>query len=136
MTSRMAKEAYNNWCDRGVALANHVLSASRIAINHGLHMELCTTNPFSSVKRRTTQPRKTVWTREQVHKFLDTAYSEFHSRNIGLIAHMAYEWCQRVGDMRLLTWDMLNFETKRVVIPQSKRDAQVELPIDDDLVHH
>ena len=47
---------------------------------------------------------------------------------------MAYEWCQRVGDMRLLTWDMLNFETKRVIIQQSKRNAQVELPIDDDLL--
>ena len=134
VTSRMAKEAYNNWCDRGVALANHVLSASRIAINHGLHMELCFTNPFSSVKRRTTQPRKTVWTREQVHKFLDTAYSEFHSRNIGLIAHMAYEWCQRLGDMRTLEWSAIDFEAKRVHIKQSKRRAEVFLPISQELL--
>jgi len=46
---------------------------------------------------------------------------------------MAYEWCQRVGDMRLLTWDAIDFETRRVLIQQSKRNAQVELPIDEDL---
>jgi len=75
-----------------------------------------------------------VWTKGDVRKLLDAAYGDFSTRNIGLIAHMAYEWCQRVGDMRLLTWDMLDFETKRVIIQQSKRNAQVELPIDDNLL--
>jgi integrase len=46
---------------------------------------------------------------------------------------MAYEWCQRVGDMRLLTWNVIDFDKRRVTILQSKRNAQVELPIDDDL---
>ena len=45
-----AKEAYDIWCDRGVSLANHVLSASRIAINYGLHMELCLVNPFFPIE--------------------------------------------------------------------------------------
>jgi len=134
VSSRMAKEAYNEWCDRGVALANHVLSASRIAINHGLNMELCLINPFLSVKRRGTKPRKVVWTREQVLKFLDVAYTEFHTRNIGLIAHMAYEWCQRLGDMRVLKWSDLDLDNKRVHIKQSKRRAEVFLPISDDLL--
>jgi integrase len=134
VTSRMAKEAYDIWCDRGVSLANHVLSASRIAINYGLHMELCLVNPFLSVKRRGTTPRKTIWTREQVQTFLDTAYNDFHSRNIGLIAQMAYEWCQRLGDMRVLKWEDIDFDTKRVHIKQSKRRAEVFLPISDDLL--
>ena len=39
---------------------------------------------------------------EMSESCLDAAYGDFSTRNIGLIAHMAYEWCQRVGDMRLL----------------------------------
>jgi integrase len=46
---------------------------------------------------------------------------------------MAYEWCQRLGDMRLLTWDAIDFEARTVYIEQSKRKAEVHLPIEDDL---
>ena len=46
---------------------------------------------------------------------------------------MAYEWCQRLGDMRLLTWDSINFVEQTVHIEQSKRRAEVFLPIEDDL---
>jgi len=66
--------------------------------------------------------------------FLEAAYSDFKTRNIGLIAHMAYEWCQRLGDMRLLTWDAIDFDNARVFIDQSKRKAEVHLPIEDDLL--
>ena len=47
---------------------------------------------------------------------------------------MAYEWCQRLGDMRLLTWDNLDFVDRRLYLEQSKRRATVTLPIDDDLL--
>ena len=96
-------------------------------------MELCVTNPFANIRKRTVERRKTVWGREDVRKLLDTAYSDFSTRNIGLIAHMAYEWCQRLGDMRLLTWDDIDFESQTVYIEQSKRKADVHLPISDDL---
>ena len=90
-------------------------------------------NPFTVVRKRATERRKVVWSKEDVTKLLDAAYSDFSTRNIGLIAHMAYEWCQRVGDMRLLTWDAIDFEQRRVLIQQSKRNAEVQLPIEDDL---
>ena len=114
-------------------MANHLLSATRIVFNHGLREELCVINPFSNVRKRPTERRKVVWGREDVRKFLDAAYGDFSTRNIGLIAHMAYEWCQRLGDMRLLTWDAIDFEAKTVYIEQSKRKAEVHLPIEDDL---
>ena len=60
-------------------------------------------NPFSNIKKRVVAHRKVVWTKEDVIRFLDTAYSDFKTRSIGLIAHMAYEWCQRIGDMRFLS---------------------------------
>ena len=133
ITTRMAKDAYNQWCEKGITTANHLMSITRVLFNHGIRMEHCVINPFAVIRRRTTEARKTVWTRDDVMKFLDAAYGDFNTRNIGLIAHMAYEWCQRVGDMRLLTWDNIDFDSKTVHIEQSKRRADVYLPISDDL---
>ena len=133
VSSRMAKLAYNQWCDRGIHLANHVLSTSRILFNHGLHMEMTLVNPFLAVKKRPVSVRRTVWSRQQVQDFLDSAYGDFSTRNVGLIAQMAYEWCQRLGDMRLLTWDALDLSGSRVYIKQSKRKAEVFLPISQQL---
>jgi integrase len=47
---------------------------------------------------------------------------------------MSYEWAQRVGDMRMLTWNHINFDAKRVDLTQSKRGADVHLPIPSDLL--
>ena len=134
VTTKRAKLCYDMWCDRGISFANHIMGVARILFNFALRMEHTTINPFSTVRRRATDRRKTVWSREHVKSFLDVAYSDFKTRNIGLIAHMAYAWCQRLGDMRLLTWDSIDFESARVHIEQSKRRADVELPIDDDLL--
>jgi len=133
LSTKQSKLAYDHWCDRGISTANHILAIARLLYNYALRMEHCFVNPFATVRRRTTQPRKVVWCREDVQRLLDAAYSDFSTRNIGLIAHMAYEWCQRVGDMRLLKWNAIDFEKRRVIILQSKRNAMVELPIDDDL---
>tara|TARA_E500000318_G_scaffold100484_1_gene103208 strand:- start:677 stop:1558 length:882 start_codon:yes stop_codon:yes gene_type:complete len=133
LTTKQCKLAYDQWCSNSVGTANGVLAISRLLLNHALRMEFCMMNPFTAVRKRPTDRRKVVWRRDDVHKLLEAAYSDFSTRNIGLIAHMAYEWCQRVGDMRLLTWDVIDFDKRRVTILQSKRNAQVELPIDDDL---
>lgn len=133
VTPLVAKRLYEAWVKRGVSLANHICSVANLLFNYGVMMEYVATNPFSSVRRKNVPTRKTVWTREQLTKFLDVAYSEWEYRNIGLIAHMAYEWCQRVGDMRLLEWDSLDLENKKLSLTQSKRRSQVELPIHDDL---
>ena len=133
ITPLFAKKMYDGWCERGVSFANHLMSVARIIFNHGVRMEHVTTNPFDKVKKRNTQSRKVVWTQEDVQQFLSVAYSDFSTRNIGLIAQMAYEWCQRLGDMRLLTWDSIHFDKQAVHIEQSKRRAEVFLPISDDL---
>ena len=41
---------------------------------------------------------------------------------------------QRPGDMRNLKWDTLNLNEKRLDLEQSKRRANVHLPISDDLI--
>ncbi len=133
ITTKQAKLAYDEWCDRGLAFANHIISATTMLLNYAIRMEHIKTNPFAIVRRRSTEPRKVVWGREDVKRLLDVAYSDFSTRNIGLIAHMAYEWCQRVGDMRMLTWDRVDFTNRSVHVLQSKRNAEVFLPIEEDL---
>jgi integrase len=102
---------------------------ARVVYNYGIHMEHCTVNPFSSIKRRTPISRKVVWTREDVKAYLDVAYSDFYTRNLGLIVQMAYEWCQRVGDMRLLKFSSIDYDKGVLNLEQSKRRSVVHLPI-------
>jgi integrase len=133
LTTKECKLAYDDWCDRGVSLANHVLGVANVVLNYGVRMEHVQTNPFAAIRRRTVRNRRVVWTTDNVKQLLDYAYSDFRWRNIGLIAQMAYEWCQRVGDMRMLTWDSIDFDNKRCNIEQSKRRAEVFLPISEEL---
>ena len=65
---------------------------------------------------------------------LDTAFSHFDYRNIGLLVLMCYEWGQRPADIRNLTWDCINFEDKKITITQSKRGATVVLPIPSNII--
>jgi integrase len=99
-----------------------------------MEMGYVQSNPFSTFKCRTPKTRKTLWTREQVKQFLDYAYSNFKTRNLGLIVQMAYEWCQRIGDMRLLKFEYIDFDNGILHLEQSKRRATVHLPISDELL--
>tara|TARA_R100000700_G_scaffold39119_1_gene51371 strand:- start:496 stop:1272 length:777 start_codon:yes stop_codon:yes gene_type:complete len=133
LTSKQAKHAYERWVERGISLANHVCIVSSILFRYAIEMEYTHVNPFANIRRKTPPQRKVVWTEDDVRQFLDTAYGEFQWRSIGLIVHMAYEWCQRLGDMRLLEWDNIDLEEKKLYLEQSKRRAEVTLPIEDDL---
>ena len=133
LSSKQAKHAYEEWVMRGISFANHICTVSSIVFRYAIDMEYAQINPFASVRRKTSPQRKVVWTEDDVRQFLDTAYGEFQWRSIGLIVHMAYDWCQRLGDMRLLTWDNFDFANRKLSLEQSKRRSQVTLPIEDDL---
>ena len=133
VTSKQAKHAYEEWVVRGITLANHVRNSSSRLYHYAIDMEYATFNPFANIKRKTAPQRKVVWSEDDVRHFLGTAYSSFEWRSIGLIVQMAYEWCQRLGDMRLLTWDNLDLPDKKLYLEQSKKRAEVTLPIEDDL---
>jgi len=47
--------------------------------------------------------------------------------------HMSYDLAQRVGDMRVLTWDKVDLQAQRIDLTQSKRGADVHLPISEAL---
>ena len=133
ITSKMAKQAYEDWVKRGITFANKIATCASIVVNYAIQMEHATFNPFNGIKRKQAPQRKVVWQHGDVVKFLDTAYSDYEYRNIGLIVHMAYEWCQRLGDMRTLEWESVHLSKSMVHLEQSKRRAEVFLPISESL---
>lgn len=121
--------AYEQWLDTGIANANYRKAAFSAAWKYGMRRDYMEHNPCALVRGVSSKPRRVRWTPDQVRKFLDVAYSDFQYRSIGLIVHMAYDWGQRVGDMRLMTWDKLDLDTCRMDLTQSKRNAEIHLPI-------
>ena len=121
--------AYEKWVDVGIRTANYRKSCLSAAWKNAMRYDVLTHNPVALVQAVSSSPRRTVWQRDQVQTFLDTAYSDFHWRSIGLIVHMAYDWGQRVGDMRVLTWDKVDLVICQLNLTQSKRNAEVHLPI-------
>lgn len=121
--------AYEQWLQIGVRSANYRKAVLSAAWKTAMRYDVMTHNPVALVRTEAQQPARTVWTREQVKEFLNTAYGDFRWRSIGLIVHMAYDWGQRVGDMRVLTWDKLDLGLCRLDLTQSKRNAEVHLPI-------
>ena len=126
---RHITQAYEQWLNVGVRTANYRRSVLSAAWKHAMRHDVFIHNPIALVQTVTEKPRRVHWSREQVSIFLDTAYSDFRWRSIGLIVHMAYDWGQRVGDIRLLTWDSLDLNHCRIDMTQSKRNAEVHLPI-------
>lgn len=126
-------ECYEQWLEIGVPTANRRMAVLSVCWKYAVQMDLVRTDPVAPVKRRSVGPRRVLWTKDQVKTFLDTAYSKFEYRSMGLIVHMAYEWGQRVGDMRVLKWDKLDLDAQRIDMTQSKRKADIHLPISDSL---
>ena len=133
LTGAMARQSYEVWLKRGIYMANHIVASSRKVYSFGMEMGYVEYNPFSTFKCKVNKPRKIVWTREQITTLLDFCYNDFRYRSIGLIVQMSYEWCQRVGDMRLLKFDNIDFNNKVLNLEQSKRGASVSLPISENL---
>jgi integrase len=121
--------AYQEWLKIGTRTANYRKSALSTAWKYCMRLDIMENDPVRLIKTESDKPRKVRWTREQVSTFLDTAYSDFKWRSIGLIVHMSYECAQRVGDMRVLTWDKVDLDAQRIDLTQSKRGADVHLPI-------
>ena len=123
------KIAYQEWLKAGIRTANMTSTVASILFNLAVELELMPNNPMRFVRKMQSKPRKVMWTHDQVRQFLDVAYDKFEWRSIGLIVHMAYSFAQRIGDMRSLKWDNIHFEEHRLDLEQSKRRAEVHLPI-------
>jgi len=128
-------QVYHHWVEDGsVAKANELSRIVSVVFNHCRSLDMIDDNPMSKVRKLKHEPRYTTWEPDQVELFLDTAFSKYRWRNVGLIALMCYEWAQRPTDIRLLQWTSLSFDKAVVTIKQTKRGATVELPISEELM--
>lgn len=130
---RQCAVAYEAWAKESIANANDRRTIFGVLLNFAISMDLTQRNPMRFVHPKTAQKRTVRWEKHHVKAFLEAAYSDHATRNIGVILHMAYEWCQRIGDMRVLKWSEVDLANRRVTIRQSKRGAIVYLPIYDSL---
>jgi integrase len=129
----MCQKVYEEHAENSISLANHSLAVYRLLFNYAIRHGFTTYNPFTQVKTHKQRSRKVVWEREHVRAFLNTAFSKFEWRNLGVIVYMAYEWGQRLGDMRTLTWDSYDMDAGVLTLTQSKRGATITLPTSEGL---
>jgi len=131
----MCQRVYDEHASNSVSLANHTLAIYRLLFNHAIRSGFTNYNPFEKVKTERTKTRKIVWERQHIRAFLNTAFSRFEWRNVGVIVYMAYEWGQRLGDMRRITWDNIDLENGVMSLTQSKRGANISVPISTGLLN-
>lgn len=130
LTIPLCTKLYDTWEEEvSTERANQLARTFSVLMNYCASLGLLSSNPMKQVKKRIHEPRSVVWSHDQVMTFLDQAFTDFKWRNIGLVVLMCYEWGQRPVDVRLLTWDSVDLEERRVYIKQTKRGAEVELPI-------
>jgi integrase len=135
LTAKACKEVYEGWVeDHTVARANERSRLFSVVINFARSLDLINDNPMSKVKKLKHEPYTPIWTQVQVEAFLEVAFTKFEWRNIGLLVMMCYEWAQRPTDICHLKWTNLNLEAARVKLKQSKRGAEVEMPIEEPLL--
>lgn len=119
--------------DGKLSQLNLSLAVIRLLFNYAIRRGYITHNPWAYVKPRKPPKRKNVWEKDEVRAFLNTAFSEYRWRNVGLIVYCAYEWGQRPGDMRNLTWSQYDRERGVLTLEQAKRGEVVTLPASEGL---
>lgn len=135
LTAKACKEVYEDWIqDSSVAKANEKARLFSVVLNFARSLDLINDNPMSKVKKLRHEPYTPIWTQAQVELFLETAFTKFEWRNVGLLVMMCYEWAQRPTDICHLTWDKLDLNNARMELKQSKRGAEVKVPIEEPLL--
>lgn len=135
LTARICNDLYESWVqDHSVAKANERSRLFSVVLNYARSLDLINDNPMGKVKKLKHEPYTPVWTQQQVELFLSTAFTKFEWRNVGLLVMMCYEWAQRPTDICNLCWSNLDLDAARVKIKQSKRGAEVEMPIEEPLL--
>ena len=133
LTTPAMQRIYDLHAAHSVSLASHVLAVYRLLFSYAIRNGFCTFNPFTAVKKQSSKPRRVTWEREHIKAFMTTAFASFETRSLGLIVYTAYCAAQRLGDMRLLTWDSYDVDTGTLSLTQSKRRARVSIPLPQDL---
>ena len=129
LTANICTQIYEVWVAGGVSHANNSARVFSVIMSYCISRDMIPASPMTKVRKVREKVRSVVWNETQVSSFLDVAFSDFEYRSIGLLVYMAYDWCQRPIDIRLLKWNCIDFSAGTVKIVQRKRGATVCLPI-------
>lgn len=134
LSAVLCSSVYDQWVrDKGVPTANRWSTLFGVLINYASSLDLIQSNPMAKVKKLGHTPRSEVWTEKQVEAFVETAFTKFRWRSMGLLALLCYEWAQRPKDIANLKWEAVDLLGGSVTITQTKRGATVYLPIPEHL---
>jgi site-specific recombinase XerD len=97
--------------------AVHVCKVLRRVWFVGFRLGRTRSNPFSKMGLVTLPSRDVRWKEEHIDAFVKKA-DEMNVSSIGTLALLCYHLCQRVGDMRQLTWN--NYENGTFTFVQEK----------------
>lgn len=106
--------------------ATHMCKVLRRLFMIALKHQKVRMNPFAKMGLKGIPARVVLWEKEQVFHFINTA-DKMGFSSLGTIALMCYDTCQRVSDMRLLTWG--NFDGTSFRFKQKKTGVEVDLQL-------
>ena len=127
------QSVYDSWVAKGPQYAKSMVRGISIIYSHAMAHEIAVRNPMASVKKVTHHAVTKVWTKDQVDTFIETAFTQWKYRNIGILVVLAYEYAQRPMDIATLRWSDVDFDRGVITITQTKRGATVQLPLDDEV---
>jgi hypothetical protein len=106
VTRQLAYEVYEqNVLKRGHDSANKAMCAWHAVFRYGmLKFAEITSNPFSSLDKISSPPRRQRWSAQQLTLFVEKS-AELSFPSIGRCALMCMELMQRPGDILSLTWN-------------------------------
>ena len=134
LTVALCSNIYDAWvADSTATAANTNKTIFGVLMGFAISRDVIQRNPMASVKPLKTSSRNIVWTREEVEKTLDIAFSDPDYRSTGLLILLCYEWAQRPIDISTLRWEDIDWSKQCCTIRQTKRKATVHLPISDEL---
>jgi integrase len=115
---------------RGVGTGNHMMGVTRRAWRLGIRWGLVDNNPWTAMELIAMAPRKVVWTHDQLALFIETAKRE-QMPEMGLAVLLAFELCQRQGDILALTW--AQYDGEKVTLKQRKTGSVVTLTCNEEV---
>ncbi len=122
------KTIYRKLMKRGLAIAAAHMRVWRILLGHACDIGWLEINPASALKLITPPPRRQVWSREDITRFVETA-SALDRLSVGLAVLLAHDLGQREEDIVRLNrraWDGEAFD-----LTQGKTGKRVRAPICD-----
>ena len=101
--------------------------------HYAASLDATTKIPMKYITTEKYEKRSVVWTKKEVDAVVKKCMESFETRNLGLAVVLCYEWAQRPVDIFGLKWDNIDFETETATIKQTKRGAEVFLPLEGSL---